>query len=227
MQCDEAELVCSACGADEDGRLSFRHACLVCMVWLLRRRQQVGVADKDAFVPIFQSIDKASLTFTGKMVDPLVIQNHLQAVLQQAVVARAEQGLLPLPGLATPADVRAWTLYSARHGGIMQRLIDATTSVQDTCVAARLPMSTMMLHYRRHDILDDVFENNGKFGETSMHVLLAEARREGVQTTSAQMSGLLDLLTPPLTIEAAIALERRELYKLLSPLVAGNAICWI
>ena len=133
---------------------------------------------------------------------------------------------MTLKDLRCAADVDKWTLYSARHGEIMHLLMSgvAVEIVADSC---RIPVSTLLRHYRRHNLADDTLERNGAFAEVHSKVVLARAREEGFLTTATSIEGLVRRVQQVeggegRSMAELVLLPRPRLWSVLAPVVAAD-----
>ena len=165
------ELRVAACSPGPDGRLCLDNACPVCLMWLSRRMQGLGAMQLDGVHPIYQEINESGTAFTGRVVDP----EHLLKDLRRAMDAEdARLAAAGLPKLKAEGRV----LYMARHGGIMQFLMMGRT-IEWVAERARIPVKTLVRHYRPHNIIDDAFESNGQFGLAQLQVVRSMASSDG------------------------------------------------
>ena len=207
---DELREAAGATGAD--GHVCLRSACAVCLTWLSRKMQGHGAAESDGVHPLYQEINAAGDGFTGRVVDPVYLVQDLREAMEAADKSLEARGLSKLP-----AEGRV--LYMARHGGIMQYLKDAQT-IEWVAERARIPVETLVRHYRSHNIIDDAFESNGYFGQAQMITVRAMAQSNGFLASEADIQQLLKLCD--LTLEEATATPRAELYAILAPKVVAD-----
>ena len=130
---------------------------------------------------------------------------------------------MKLPCLASLKDVQDFHLYSARHGAIMQLFIDGRHTLERIAELARAKPSTAMRYYRRHDLLDDTLESNGRCTTVSLRTVVARAREDGILASEAATEEMLGQCSPRLTLEAALALPRGALFDALVPLLLRDA----
>ena len=212
LQLPITELRAAACSPGVDGKLSLDTSCAVCLVWLSRRLQGLGASPRDGLHPLYQELN-ASGEFSGRVVDPEVLIKNLRAKMNAADEELRAAGKPPMP-----AEGRV--LYMARHGGIMQWLMDGY-SVEWVAERARIPVATLLRFYRAHNVNNDVFETNGSFGNTQMALVCAHARSEGWLCTARDVGNLLKLCK--LSLTQAAELTRLQLYEKLAPLLARDA----
>ena len=206
------ELRAAACSLGADGRLDWHSACAVCLVWLSRRLQGLSAVAADGAHPLYQEISSDGTCFTGRLVDPDVL---LAGLRQKMTAADAQRALLGFR--AFPLEGRVF--YMARHGGIMQALMDGFT-VEWVAEKARIPVSTLLRFYRRHNVIDDAFESNGLFSLSMVAAVIAHARSDGFLAKHADIELLL--ASCELTLDAALGLSRPELFARIAPSVAAD-----
>ena len=211
LQLPFAELQAAACSPGVDGKPTLDTSCAVCLVWLSRRLQGLTALPRDGLHPLYQERDAAG-NFTGRVVDPNVLVADLRAKMDAADDELRADGKSPMP-----AEGRV--LYMARHGGIMQWLMDGY-SIEWVAERARIPIATLLRFYRAHNIKNDVFETNGQFGNTQMALVCAHARSDGWLCTARNLGNLLTLCK--LSLTQAAELTRPQLYERLAPLLACN-----
>ena len=146
----------------------------------------------------------------------------LCADLRDALTAIVSSGA-KLPCLTSVKDVEDFHLYSARHGAIMQLFIDGRHTVERIAELARAKPSTLMRYYRRHDLLDDTLESNGRCTAVSLRTVVARAREDGILASEAATQEMLRQCSPPLTLESALALPRGALFDALVPMLLRDA----
>ena len=115
---------------------------------------------------------------------------ELTADFRRVLLELAEDPTVALPDLRCADDVSKWSLYSARHGEIMHLLVSGM-AVEVVAEMSRIPVSTLLRHYRRHNLSDDTLERNGAFSEIQLKVVLAHAQEQGFLATAASMEGLV------------------------------------
>ena len=159
------------------------------------------------------------------MASPEEVTADFRAVLLQLV----EDPAVSLNDLRSSADVQRWTLYSARHGEIMHQLMSGV-AVEMVAQMARIPVSTLLRHYRRHNLSDDTLERNGAFAEVQARIVLARAREEGFLASISAIEGLARRVQQLEGAGAAVQsmadlvlLPRARLWALLAPVVAADA----
>ena len=77
---------------------------------------------------------------------PDVVTADFRVGLRALVQHRNALSLPALPGLGHVDDVAFWRLYSARHGGICQHLVDGDLLVERLSMLARVPLMTILRH---------------------------------------------------------------------------------
>ena len=153
----------------------------------------------------------------------------MTADFRDVLLQLVEDPTVALHDLQCAADVKKWTLYGARHGEVMHLLMSGV-AVEIVAESCRIPVSTLLRHYRRHNLADDTLERNGAFAEAHNRVVLARAREEGFLATAASMEGLVRRVQQldgvhgaPRSMSDLVLLPRPRLWALLAPVVAVDA----
>ena len=174
----------AACGVDASGRLSLELACPMCLVFLSRKLQGLGDNLSDGLSPLFQQVD-GNGNFNGRIVVPEYLLEDVRSAMRRLNTEREDAGLQLY-------EIEAYTLYMARHGGIMALLMQGRTVEWVAEHVARISPETLYKHYRRHLIRDDPFEANGRFGQHAMlRSVVASAASEGFLCSASDIEALL------------------------------------
>ena len=115
---------------------------------------------------------------------------EVTADFRDVLLQLVEDPTVALHDLQCAADVKKWTLYGARHGEVMHLLMSGV-AVEIVAESCRIPVNTLLRHYRRHNLADDTLERNGAFADVHNRVVLARAREEGFLATAASMEMLV------------------------------------
>ena len=205
------KLRAAACGRACDDRLAPHLACPVCLVWLSRRLQGLSASERDGPRSVYQEVD-AHEAFTGRLVDPEVLLQDFRTKMKLADAERLAAGLHAFPD-------EGRTLYAARHGGIMDYLVKGHTP-EWVAERARIPVSTLLRYYRRHNIIKDPFESNGQFTRAQIKLVVVRAHEDGFLATEADVRLLLNECG--LTLEDAVVLPRTVLFSHVAKVVASD-----
>jgi hypothetical protein len=157
-------------------------------------------------------------------VTPEALLFSLRFVLFEVVRSREASGLPALVGLDSAEAADAYVLYSARKGGFINDLCSDGLLPSQAAQAGRIEETTMMRYYRRHELMDDALERNGVFGEVRDRVVLAEARRLGVEASPIRVRELAE--RHGLTVASAGNLSQDVLWARLEATVAGDVPRW-
>ena len=153
----------------------------------------------------------------------------MTADFREVLLQLVEDPTVALHNLRCAADVKRWTLYGARHGEVMHLLMSGV-AVEIVAESCRIPVNTLLRHYRRHNLADDTLERNGAFADIHNRVVLARAREEGFLATAASMEMLVRRVqqldnahSAPRSMSDLLLLPRPRLWALLAPVVAVDA----